>query len=515
MLSISTSAHLYLSLLLSLSPALSCRIGNGRKCATSSFVPGHNLAGEGFDVVTLQRKGAYLIDVKTYLTPRSTCTLCTNYLQGKKLQKLPLSVVDWRATSQCSTELSSTEHTTVSSLVSSYISQDITELKLGIDFQKFFGLGVVGTRSNVYTFASERSKEDRYSFSTQRIACSHYGYRVSNKPRLSSHFRKDLAALPSFYNSSTKAQYSDIIHTYGTHYSHKVSLGGQIRRVTASRICLSSLNGLSPNKVSSCLSFGFNLGLGKLNLSAGYGSCSNVLQNTDTSASFSAGLHQHMTTVVGGTGWLGEFSLSHNDSLGYTKWLRTLKDHPDVVSYSLRPMYALVKDETLKAGLKEAIEQYLEDNAMKKSSEESECRDHSLSIDCCPKQLSMGTLAVLVIRAWDLKADFWGLGRTDSYVKVWYGSHYRQTHMVRNNNPWWNAYYNFGKVDTNGVLYMELWDEDWPHHKHLGSCSWHLNQGTHRLGCHLNQGGFEIQYTLNCDSYLTGGRCERYKPSPQ
>ncbi|XP_074521510.1 perforin-1-like [Halichoeres trimaculatus] len=515
MLLISTPHLSYLSLLLFLSPALSCRTGSYRKCVSAPFVPGHNLVGEGFDVVTLQRKGAYLIDVKTYLTPRGTCKLCTNSLQGNKLQKLPLSALDWRAFSQCKADLYSTEHTSVSSLVSSYSSQDIKDWSFGLSLNKIVsaGLGVVGTRSSVYEFASQRSKEDKYSFSTQKITCSHYRYRVSSTPRLSSQFKKDLARLPSFYNSSTQAEYRDIIHTYGTHFIRQVSLGGQLRRVTATRTCLLGLNGLSSNKVSSCLKLGFSIGLGKLKASSDYESCSMVLQNMDTSAKYSAGLYTHFTSVVGGNGWVGEFSMSHNDSLGYTKWLSTLKDHPDIVMYSLRPMFHLVRNDAQKKGMKEAIEQYLEDNAVKKSP--SKCEGHSISLDCCPKGLSLGTLEVTVIRAWDLKADFWGMGRTDGYVKVWYGSHYRQTHMVKSNNPWWNAYYHFGKVDTHGLLYMELWDENWPHHQYLGRCYWHLSQGTHRLGCHLNQGGFEIQYTLTCDRHLTGGRCESYRPSPE
>uniref|UniRef100_UPI0037E87A88 perforin-1-like n=1 Tax=Semicossyphus pulcher TaxID=241346 RepID=UPI0037E87A88 len=517
MFSFSTPTLLRLSLLLFLSraPVLCCRIGTYRKCMSAPFVPGHNLVGEGFDVVTLQRKGAYVIDVKTYLNPRGTCTLCRNPLQGNKLQKLPASVVDWHAFSQCNADLYTTEHTSVSSLVNTYASQESTDWKFGLNLDKFVsaGLEVGGSRSAVFNFASQMSREDWYSFSTHRVTCSHYRYRVSDRPRLSKEFRKDLARLPSFYNSSTSAEYRDLVHTYGTHYIRLVFLGGRLRRVTAARICLSSLNGLSSHEVHSCLSLGFSIGLGKITLSSSHDSCSKVLQNTGTSASHGASLHQHYTSVVGGTGWLGEFLLAHNDSLGYTKWLNTLKNHPDIVSYSLRPMYLLVPNEAQRAGLKAAIEQYLEDNAVKKSPRDSDCGSH---LNCCPKQVSMGTLNVIIVRGWGLKGDLGGINPTDGYVKLWYGSHYYQTHVSKSNDPWWNCHYNFGKVNTHSTLYIEIWDDDWHDDDDLlGRCWIQLSQGTHGVHCGANHGAIEVQYTLTCDAHLTGDKCDRYKPSPE
>ncbi|MEQ2229154.1 hypothetical protein ILYODFUR_016007, partial [Ilyodon furcidens] len=265
--------------------------------------------------------------------------------------------------------------------------------------------------------------------------------------------------------------------------------------------------------VHSCLSKGFAVGLGKLKLSSIQKSCSSVLQNQDSSTGYISGLHQHYTELSGGNGWLGEFSISQNDSMGYIYWLRSLKDDPDVVSYSLRPISQLMPSMFQKAGMKAAIEQYLEDSAVKTSPKEPYCGGYTpnLAPNCCPLQASRGTLSVTIVRAWNLKGD--PVGNTESYAKMCYGSICHRTRMIRSNNPWWNALYNLGKVDTHLVLKIEAWDADLKYDDLLGRCVRYLSQGSHSFTCPAKRGGFEVRYTLTCDPYLTGDRCNRYKPS--
>ncbi|XP_041839399.1 perforin-1-like [Melanotaenia boesemani] len=503
-----------LLLILFLSPVLSCRTGRDSECESASFVPGHNLVGEGFDVVTLHRKGAYVIDVKTYLTPNSTCTLCFNGHGAirKKWQKLPVSVMDWRAINHCSIDMSSSSHTSVSSLTESYIKQDINNWGFGLDVKQFAGLNVGGTRSKAYYFASQRTREDRFSFSTHKIACTHYSFRVSTRPPLSSGFLHDVAVLPTHYNPSTHAQYYELIQTYGTHYFRQVRLGGRLRRVTATRTCLSRLNGLSTNEVQNCLSLGFRVGLGKLSLSSVLGSCHKVLQNRDASTSYSSGFHQHYTEISGGSGWLGEFSIAHNDSLGYFNWLKSLVTHPGVVSYSLRAIYKLMPKKTQKLGMKAATERYLRDNAVSHSTNEPRCQASNLAYNCCPISASKGTLGVTIVRGWRLDGDL-PPNPSDGYVKVWYGEAYRRTRTIESNNPRWDSYFDYGKVDTHEELYIEVWDEDVWHDDLLFSCSFSLTQGTHTRTCYRGREGVELRYTLTCDRYLTGDKCNYYKPS--
>ncbi|KAM3622600.1 uncharacterized protein V6R79_000913 [Siganus canaliculatus] len=426
-------------------PQTSEQTGDSTQCFSAPFVPGHNLVGEGFDVVSLQHKGAFLVDVRTFLTPQGNCTLCRNPLQDDELQKL------------------------------------------GLDLDSTISLDLAGTGSDAYSFVFQRSTEDRHSFSIHSVTCSHYSYRVSNTAPLSSEFLSDVNRLPPVYNASTRFQYRRVIDTYGTHYIRQVH---------------------------SCLSLGINVGLGKFTLSAGSHSCDSVFQNQDFSMSSTFNLHQHYTEVVGGSDWLGEFSLTHNDSEGYSTWLTTLKDSPDIVSYSLRPMYELLPDQTKRAGMKAAIEDYLKKKAEKHSEPEPSCGGSTpnLAPNCCPLQASQGTLSVTIVRARNLRGDI--LGRTDAYVRMQYGAIQRMTNVIRSNDPVWNRVFDLGKVNTQAQLILELRDDDLIFDDSLGTCSQSLMQGTHTIICPANRGYFEVTYTLTCDQHLTGVRCELYQMSP-
>ncbi|XP_074538649.1 perforin-1-like [Halichoeres trimaculatus] len=475
----------------------------------ASFVPGYNLVGQGFDVVTWQRKGAYIVDVGTYLTPQGTCTLCRNPLQGNRLQKLPVSAVDWRWYSGCRTYLYRSLHTSISSLIQSYTNQDAYNWKSGLDLGKNGSLEFGGTRSSVYGFATARSREDRYTFSNHMTFCIHYGHRLSSKPPLSSGFLKDVQKLPLTYNSSTKAQYRRLIGLYGTHYISQAYLGGKFRRVTATRTCLSRLNGLTVNQAHSCLTTGINAGLGNIKLSSNQKTCSKVLWNQSAFASRRTRLHTYFTEVIGGRRWNGW--LSYYNSRSYKYWLNTLKDHPGIVRHSLQPMYKLVPHWAQALAMKAAIEDYLKENAIRSLARQPFCLSQpNLDNNCCPLQAWRGTLVVTIVKAWNLKRDFWGT--TNSFAQLRYGGIYRRTQIIKSENPNWNTQYHLGKVDTRLSLRIEVWDKDGTY-RPLGSCVRYLSPGTRWLTCPAKRGGVLIQYTLTCDRHLTGSRCHHYEPS--
>ena len=168
--------RLYLCLLVlgHLGAVLSCRVGTLEECQAAPFVPGHNLAGGGFDIVKLQKKGAYMIDLQTFLDSSDSCTLCENPLQGDKLHKLPLSVLDWRAFTSCKMELSSSLLATVTSVADSATDVIENDWTVGLGLGDIADLTVGGSHSNEVEFATDAYMTDKSVFTSHQFSCSHY-----------------------------------------------------------------------------------------------------------------------------------------------------------------------------------------------------------------------------------------------------------------------------------------------------------------------------------------------------
>uniref|UniRef100_A0A3Q4GKW9 Perforin-1-like n=1 Tax=Neolamprologus brichardi TaxID=32507 RepID=A0A3Q4GKW9_NEOBR len=435
-----------------------------KHCESAPFVPGYNLVGEGFNLVTLRRTSAYVADVRTYMTPDGDCTLCTNRLQGNRLQKVPVSVVDWRAFSQCSTPVDSSD----------MLGHDGLNFNIVLDDRLFVG----GTRSEAFKFAAARAAEDRYTFSVHGITCKYYSFRVASRPPLSPEFKRDVDNLPSHYNSSTSDQYDKLIHTYGTHYIHKVFLGGQLRRITAARTCLSTLNQLNSHEV---------LYMKQMCLPT---DCTHFI-------------YTHYEKNILCNDWSGDFALNVDDSVGFRNWLNSLKDLPDTVSYSLLALHELMPTEAKKEEMKTAIEKYLSDNIMLSSKKKPTCQHpNNLASNCCPIQARRGLLNVTKIQAWDLWGDDWT-------KTVTAGKRILHKDVNTNLNHILFSFFFLIKVNTESLLEVQIWDED-----NIGSndllvlCKEYLRAGSNTIRCSDSGGRFALHYTLICDPHLTGEKCE-------
>ncbi|XP_052440646.1 perforin-1 [Carassius gibelio] len=500
-------------------------IGSSKECKNAPFVPGHNLAGEGFDIVTMERKGSYVINTETWDLGNGTCKLHKNTFMNGVKQKLPAVVVDWRALPKCSMKVSSQIYESSEALVKESSSAVSAGWNIGLDV--YAGGYVVGsTHSSESKFAMQKSKEDKYSFTKHEVECSFYRYRVAAKPPLQAEFLEAVKSLPASYDP---VAYRNLISTYGTHYTTSVKLGGEMKAITAIKSCQAAMMGLTDTAVKVCLDVeasGIYKGAtmrSKTNL------CEELKRKMHTSVKFSSMFSERQMEIIGGEK-NGEDLLfsSHPNSL--KKWVKSLKSLPDVVHYSLKPLHFLLSAKhPARKGLKKAIEKYITENALKKvcskTCKRCSARDRCACVcessqlitsNCCPAARGLATLKVYSLRARGLYGDIFT--QTDGTVTVEYDGKFRRTQTINNNdNPNWPETFYFGpiKIRMDKKITFAVYDADsyW-NSDFLGSCSFYLRSGVVRDACAFNHGTFYFNYKVECAPSLQGHKCNEYRPSP-
>ncbi|KAE8293830.1 Complement component C6 Precursor [Larimichthys crocea] len=513
-------------------------IGTPQECEKAHFVPGYNLGGEGLDIVTMERKGAYVIDTETWNLGNNTCRLYKNsYMKGDK-QKIPVSVVDWRPLPKCNLKVSSTVYDSVETLVNDSTSSVSNDWKIGleipVDPSITVGVGLGGSHSKDATFGMQKSKQDRYAFFRHSVFCSFYRYRLATNPPLSHEFESAVNSLPS-YSCKTALSYRDLIDTYGTHYITQVSLGGEIKAITSVRTCEATMSGLSATEVSDCLSVEASASFAKTaSINAMYEHCQAKKKKLNSHQSFSSTFNERITEVTGGNinGADILFEAQSNPSIYYS-WLESLKNTPDVVRYNLKPIHMILPSgHPARAGLKQEVEKYIMKNAvLKKCSEtckighRSSKRDpcacvcdgsQNIKSNCCPAGKGLAMLKVFKLYAQGLNGDKWT--QTDGLVEVRCGDQIKRTAIISNNdNPRWREVFEFGPITINmkNKLTFRVYDEDtyW-NSDLLGKCSFDLRSGKVTDSCMLNHGTFFFSYIVECAPSLSGDQCQEYIPSP-
>uniref|UniRef100_A0A8C2BHF4 C2 domain-containing protein n=1 Tax=Cyprinus carpio TaxID=7962 RepID=A0A8C2BHF4_CYPCA len=144
-------------------------IGASKECKDSPFVPGHNLAGEGFDVVTMERKGMALVNLKKKKKKK-------DYFNGIK-QKLPAAVVDCRNLPKCSMKVSSHIFESSEALLNDSSSALSVSWKVGFDVKAAgaaVGEALIPGKQNLYC--------------------------VAENPPLHAEFLQTIKSLPPFYD---------------------------------------------------------------------------------------------------------------------------------------------------------------------------------------------------------------------------------------------------------------------------------------------------------------------------
>ncbi|XP_070684388.1 perforin-1-like [Pempheris klunzingeri] len=512
-------------------------IGTAQECKKAHFVPGYNLGGEGFDIVTMERKGAYVINTETWNLGNGTCRLYRNSYLNKEEQKVPVAVVDWRILPKCSLMVSSIVYDSVETFVNDSTSSVSNDWKVGLDIpvqpSVTVGVGLGGSHSKEATFGMQKSKQDHYTFSRHSVYCSLYGYRMAAQPPLSHEFESAVNSLPS-YSCATETLYRNLIDTYGTHYITQVSLGGKIKAITSVRTCEAAMSGLSASEINDCLSVEASASFASTaSIKAMYQHCQAEKKKLGSNQSFSSAFKERKTEVIGGNinGADILFEGQSNPSI-YTSWLDSLKNIPDVVQYNIKPLHTILPNgHRARAGLKQQVEKYVKKNAVltkcsetckigHRSSKRDPCAcvcnsNQNIKSNCCPAGKGLATLKVFKLYAEALYGDKWT--QTDGSVQVSYGNQRKRTAIISNNdNPKWLEVFNFGPISINmkNKLKFNVYDEDtyWDSDP-LGDCSFDLREGRVSDSCMLNHGTLFFSYTVVCAPSLGGQQCQEYIPS--
>ncbi|XP_030596358.1 perforin-1-like [Archocentrus centrarchus] len=513
-------------------------IGTPQECEKAHFVPGYNLGGEGFDIVTMERKGAYVIDTETWKLRDGTCRMYRNSYMNQEKQKVPVAMLDWRTLPKCSLSVSSTLYDSAETLANDSTSSVSNDWKVGLEIPVSggvgLGIGFGGSHSKASSFGMQKSKQDHYSFFRHSINCKFYGYRLAANPPLSHNFESVVNSLPS-YSSTTEHSYRHLVETYGTHFITQVYLGGEMKAITSIKTCEASMNGLSATDVKDCLSVEASVSFASTaTIKAMNNHCNEMRKKLNSGQSFSSAFSERYTEITGGhiNGADILFQEQSNPSL-YNDWISSLKYTPDVIQYNIKPMHMILpSSHRARAGLKREVEKYIKKNALMKQCSES-CKighrssrrdpcacvcngNQNVNSNCCPAGRGLATLKVFNIYAKNLYGDT--TTQTDGSVLVKYGDQIKHTDIIANDdNPRWSEVFEFGPITLNmkDKLEVDVYDEDsyW-NSDHLGGCLVKLRRGWQNYSCMLNHGTVFFSWKVECAPSLGGDSCEEYVPSP-
>uniref|UniRef100_A0A3B3BTA1 Perforin 1.9 n=1 Tax=Oryzias melastigma TaxID=30732 RepID=A0A3B3BTA1_ORYME len=460
-----------------------CIKGTPKECQEAEFAPGSNLAGEGFDITKMERKGFFVLDMNQWKHSDQACTLCDNpYFENRK-QKLPLSVEDWRAKHFCSAKVSSKVYKSSESLVESTTSSIENNWKVGLSVNMIDKSGsfmLVGTDSKLAVNSMEKTKSDKFSFTTQSVSCEYYSYRVSKAPTVKKEFLDSVNQLPKVYNPQSKNNYYHLIDTFGTHY---ITWLGCIRE------CEAHLDGIEVNEMETCLTVEASATVKATTISAENQHCKAKKDKTRRKITFSSYFNDRFTEVKGGQKTEPDLIFSANsDPSAYMEWLNSVPQNPDIISYSLDSLHELIpKSDPMRENLRSAISHYILEKGLSREPCVCQCHnDPAVTSDCCPNQKGNARVKITILRAFNLYGDYRTATDANVIVKL-LGKLVGRTSVISNDdNPKWNMVLDMGDQVLSEVskLKFEVWDEDntWDDDL-LGECERVLTAGINNGEC--------------------------------
>ncbi|XP_077303281.1 perforin-1-like [Lithobates pipiens] len=513
-----------------------CRTAKKPECDKVHFVPGHNLIGQGFDIVTMKQTRAHLLDLQAFSKEDNTCTVCHNPYMNKAWQKLPRAMEDWRPQSSCSRKISSEVSGSSTSLAEEAASDVKNDWEAGLELHHKgvdAKLVMAGSQSQVAQFGKSKTSTDRYNFIKHHLSCVYYSFRLSHLPLLSKDLRRALKALPPTYDASTQAHYSRFISIYGTHYINQADVGGQVLEVNAVKTCQITMDGMSMDEVKDCLNIEASVAVtGNAEASAKASACKEQSQKSNKGESFHQKFNEKSWEVRGGKITFEQLSFDIKNGDGaasFQTWMESLKTDPDIVTYSLEPIHNLVSFRgPRKESLQKAISDYIIEKALSKNcscpsgsqlSPGRECNcicpsGQGKNINCCPLKRGLAKVVVTVNSASNLWGDY--TSRTDAFVKISGLTSVQTPTIWNNNNPTWNMRFDLGIQELGLVssFQVEVWDEDNKYDDDLlGKCEKTVSSGVKDEVCYLQHGSVTFTVSAQCLPHLTGPLCRDYVPS--
>uniref|UniRef100_A0A6I8NPH2 Perforin 1 n=1 Tax=Ornithorhynchus anatinus TaxID=9258 RepID=A0A6I8NPH2_ORNAN len=533
---------LVLALLPGLPPTgAQCRPAAAAACSAHQWVPGSGRAGQGLDVTTLSRSRAAPLEPgpgpgrPSGLPGPAACTLCPNPLLGGRLQRLPAAVAEWRLHGACARgEVASRVAWTVRQ-----VAEAVAGAELDNDWAAELGsrratgpLGAgAGLRSAAAEFAAGRAREDSYGFVLHEIVCPVYSFHLERGAGPSPALSQALSSLPPQYNLTSRGGYRSLIQTFGTHYATSVRLGGRVRLVTALRLCLATLDGVSPEALRACLSEEAREGWLQAQ-GAGNSSC-RALPLGGFRGPFYGAYHESHEEAVGGSqrGVDGLLVPPVANDTDFAAWMKSLHSVPGVISSTVAPLHTLLDPrDPQREALRLAVTDYVAEESLDPGCpggcpgggawsprEPCVCRcpgTESTDARCCSRRRGTARLRVTVVRAHGLRGDVFSA--TDAFVLVAFGDEVRRTAtFLDRDSPAWHHAFDFGHVTLGprgARLRVEVWDRDFfSADDLLGSCSHELDaEGSHEASCPLPRGRLEYRYSLVCGPHLGDPWCSAY-----
>ncbi|OCT59072.1 hypothetical protein XELAEV_18001560mg [Xenopus laevis] len=516
-----------------------CQLGKPEECVKASFVPGHTLLGSGLNIVTMRKTRAFLLDLQAYENRNKTCTLCKNTHHQNVLEKIPIAMIDWQPETSCSRSISgSISHSKVE-MANEDTSRISNDWKLGLNVSIEIikaSVAIGGSHSTMAKFAEKKSVTDKYEFLSSQLHCSVYSFRLSSDPPLSPHFAKALRRLPASYNRNTKGTYRNFIVSYGTHYITGAQVGGRLKEVTAVRTCQVAMNSMKISEVKDCLELeaaaSVKIKAVDVGPSMSHKQCREKANSMSQGKDFHTIFTERMFELNGGKATFNLFDgNAGKNSEEFSAWMESLKNIPDLVTFSLNPIHNLVRfSGPQKNNLKLAVSNYISEMALQMKcscsgkahlSRNGDCSCFCPATkygnsDCCPTNKGLARLVLYVTKATGLWGDY--ITKSDAYVKFKFDGHEERSRTVWNNDyPIWNDNYEIGMVELTAVkkFTIEVWDEDYGYDDDLlGKCSEPLMSGLNKKTCRLNHGTLSYSLKVTCATHLQGNFCQDYNPVP-